>query len=511
MPARRPHIAASAAQTELAASLAALRVALRLPGEFPADVTAEAERAAASAVPIAVPIAVAPAGGRALADLTALEFVTIDPPDTTDLDQALHIEAAAAGPGRAGGGFRVRYAIADLPALVTPGGAVDREARRRGQTLYAADGRIPLHPAVISEGAGSLLPGAVRTAFVWDFTLDPAAEVASVTVSRALVRSRARLSYEEAQSAIDAGTANPSVALLRTVGLARIELERLRGGASLNSPDEEIVLGASGYRVERRRPLPVEDWNAQLSLMPGMAAARIMLGGGVGILRTMPAPSAEEVADFRRQSVALGLPWPLEQSYGDYLRGIERDDPQALAVLQAATSLFRGAGYQAFDVERGMPAPADPVQSAIAAPYAHATAPLRRLVDRWSLVICAALCAGEPVPAWARDSLPTLPAIMGASGRLASELDSASVNRVEAAMLSGRVGARFPATVLSLRGDSARIQLADPVVTAECAAPRHPSPGSRITVVLRSADVATGSVRFEAVDPDGLDHPAVAR
>ncbi|WP_335339026.1 hypothetical protein [Microterricola viridarii] len=73
------------------------------------------------------------------------------------------------------------------------------------------------------------------------------------------------------------------------------------------------------------------------------------------------------------------------------------------------------------------------------------------------------------------------------------------MNRVEAAMLSGSVGRRFPATVLSLHGDNARVQVAEPLATAECAAPRHPSPGSVITVVLRSADIATGSVAFDAV------------
>ena len=111
MPTRRPHVTASAAQTELAAALAALRVSLELPGDFPADAAAEAVWAAAQ---LELP----------LHDLTAVEFVTIDPPTATDLDQALHIEAL---PGPVGG-FRVRYAIADVPALVSPGGAVDREA-----------------------------------------------------------------------------------------------------------------------------------------------------------------------------------------------------------------------------------------------------------------------------------------------------------------------------------------------------------------------------------------------
>lgn len=483
MPTRRPHVTASAAQTELAVALAELRVSLELPGDFPADAVAEAAWATAH---LELP----------QLDLTAVDFVTIDPPDTTDLDQALHIEAL---PGPAGG-YRVRYAIADVPALVSPGGAVDREARLRGQTLYAADGRIPLHPPTIVDGAGSLLPDTQRSAYVWDFTLGADTAVQSVTVQRARVRSRARLSYAEAQAAIDDGTAANALAFLKPVGLARIELERRRGGASLNSPDEEIVLGPDGYTLRRREPLPVEDWNAQLSLMTGMAAARIMIDGGVGILRTMPAPGDEEFASFRRQTVALGLPWPEAQSYGEYLRVLDRQDPAALAVLQAATSLFRGAGYVAFDTAAGLPVPQGTIQSAIAAPYAHTTAPLRRLVDRWSLVICAALCAGDAVPEWARRSLTDLPSIMAASARRAADLDSASINRVEAALLSDHVGRRFEATVLSLRGDSARVQLAWPVVTAECHAPRHPSPGSRLNVLLIAADIASGSVRFEAVD-----------
>ncbi|KQW07544.1 ribonuclease II [Leifsonia sp. Root4] len=483
MPTRRPHVTASAAQTELAATLAELRISLELPGDFPEDAVAEAVRAAAH---LELP----------QHDLTDVEFVTIDPPTATDLDQAMHIEALQ-GPA---GGFRVRYAIADVPALVSPGGAVDREARVRGQTLYAADGRIPLHPPAIGDGAGSLLPDALRSAYVWDFTLAADAAVRSATVQRARIRSRARLSYAEAQRSIDDGTASGPLALLKPVGLARIELERRRGGASLNSPDEEIVLGPDGYTLRRREPLPVEDWNAQLSLMTGMAAAGIMIAGGVGILRTMPTPSEDEFASFRRQTIALGLPWPETQPYGEYLRALDRQNPAALAVLQAATSLFRGAGYVAFDTAAGLPAPRDTIQSAIAAPYAHTTAPLRRLVDRWSLVICAALCAGDAVPEWARHGLTELPSIMAASARRASELDAASVNRVEAALLSDDVGRRFEATVLSLRGESARVQLASPAVTAECHAPRHPSPGSRVSVLLLAADIASGSVRFEVVE-----------
>ncbi|GIT79144.1 ribonuclease R [Leifsonia sp. LS1] len=475
MPDRRTSIAPSAAQSELAGALAALRATLELPEEFPAPVESEARRAAAEP---ALPDA----------DLTAIPFLTIDPAGSTDLDQALHL-------AREGEGFRVRYAIADVPALVLPDGAVDGEARRRGQTLYAPDGRVPLHPAAIGEHAGSLLPDQVRGAYVWDIALDATGREVTASVARARIRSRRQWSYAEAQAALDDGSAPDELALLAEIGPARIEQERLRGGASLNRPDEEIVLRDGAYAIERRAPLPVEDWNAQLSLLTGMAAARIMLDARIGILRTMPAPAPEAVAGFRAQTVALGLPWSDDVDYGEYLRTLDHDQPRAAAVLQAAAGLFRGAGYVVLDGE----APADPQQSAIAAPYAHTTAPLRRLVDRWVLVVCEALCAGRPVPVWARDSLSALPSIMGASTRLASRLDTEALDRVEAALLASRIGAVFDATVLAVRNGTINVQLADPVVTATVPRPDGVRPGERVRLHLVAADIPTGTVRFDVV------------
>ncbi|WP_448809507.1 RNB domain-containing ribonuclease [Agromyces bauzanensis] len=473
MPDRRSHIAASAAQGELAEALAELRVELELPASFPPEVLAEAE-AAASATP-------APQ-----ADRRDLALVTIDPAGSMDLDQALHLEQRA-------GGYVVHYAIADVPGFVHPGGAVDLEARERGQTVYAADGRIPLHPPVLGEDRASLLPGVDRSAYLWSFELDDAGAVTDARLERALVRSREQLSYSEAQERIDANGGDP-LDLLREIGLARIEQERARGGASLNVPDEEIVRTDGGhYALRRRRLLPVEAWNAQLSLMTGMAAAELMLEARVGVLRTMPKPTDERIAAFRTQTRALGRPWPETLDYGEYLRALDRDDPTSLAILQAASGLFRGAGYLALDGD----VPADPIQSALAAPYAHVTAPLRRLVDRWGLVVCEALSAGRPVPEWARDSLHELPSLMGASSQRASRLAGASVAMVEAAVLSDRVGDRFTATVLELRGDDdALVQLAEPAVTATCRRSQAMRAGERVVVVLELADIRSGSVRF---------------
>lgn len=471
---RVTRLSPSAAQSELARALAALRESLAVPTGFPADVEAEAARAAA-----------APLGD--LPDLTDVDFLTIDPPGSTDLDQAMHLSATEAG-------FTVRYAIADVPFFVAPDGALDAETRRRGQTLYAPDGRVPLHPVEISEDAGSLLPGCTRRAFVWEFSLSPDGALRETRLARALVRSRRQWTYDEAQRALDEGTAPAALAPLPEIGRALLAQEAVRGGASLNAPDQEIVLTARGYGLERRMPLPVEEWNAQLSLLTGMAAARIMLDGGVGILRVMPPPEPAALIAFRRQTELLGLPWPSDQDYGEYLRTLDRSDSRALAVLQDAASLFRGAGYAAFDAAP----PAQPLQAALAAPYAHVTAPLRRLVDRWGLVVCEALARGAEVPQWVRSSLEELPGIMAESAARAGRLESAAIDRIEAAVLAGRTGDEFEAVVLARNASHTRIQLTEPAVEASVDGV-FGAPGETIRVRLVSTTIATGAVVFEPV------------
>ncbi|MFC9771938.1 MULTISPECIES: RNB domain-containing ribonuclease [unclassified Pseudarthrobacter] len=491
-------------------ALAALRTELELPGPYPDDAVKDAEAAVAA---LHLPDY----------DLTAVEFVTIDPASSTDLDQAVFIETDDDG------GYHVLYAIADVPAFVAPGGPLDAETRRRGQTFYAPDGRIPLHPEVISEGAGSLLPDQDCSAFVWDFQLDGNAEVTTVGVRRARVRSRAKLSYKGAQADLDAGTATPLLGLLREVGLKRVRLERARNGASLNMPDQEIVqLPDGGYRIAAAPQLPVEDWNAQISLMTGMAAAKIMLDAKVGILRTMPPPDERSLHHFRLQTEALGKPWDGEVGYGEYLRTLDPTDPRQLAIMHSAGMLFRGAGYTAFDGN----VPEAAVQAAIGDAYAHTTAPLRRLVDRFVLVTCEALSNGGTVPGWVRDALPTLPEIMAGSDQLASRMERMALDTVEAALLVNHIGQEFDAIVISGskpqkengngnnghgngnskngngngngngrngngNGSSGIIQIADPAVTARCAGELES--GTKVRVRLVSSDIAAREVHFELV------------
>jgi len=468
----RPVVAGDA----LAARFDAIRAELDVPREFPPEVLAEAVAAASEVV-------------LPERDETSVPFLTIDPPGSMDLDQALHIE-------RDGDGYRVRYAIADVPAFVVPGGAVDTEARKRVATIYAPDQRSPLHPPTLSEDAASLLAGQVRPAFVWDLRLAGDGEGTAATVHRAQVRSVDRLDYEGVQREIDGGTGDGRLLLLKEVGLKRIELERRRGGASLPMPEQEVTRDAEGRFILGFRPLlAVEDWNAQISLMTGMAAAEMMIRARVGILRTMPPPDERSVSRFRRQARSLGIEWPQGEAYGEFLRRLERDNPKHLALIHEATGLFRGAGYTPFEGE----APAQPLHAAVAAPYAHVTAPLRRLVDRFGLVVCEAVSTGQEVPVWVREALPSLPDLMQAGDKKASAVERACTDAVEAAVMQSHVGETFPASVVDLndKAGAVTVQLMDPAIVARATGVAEL--GAEIRVRVRAADVATGRVELEVV------------
>ena len=451
---------------------AALRAELQVPLDFPPDVLAEAETAAGSP-------------RLPAEDLTDLPFLTIDPAGSLDLDQAMALE-------RDGTGFTVHYAIADVAAFVTAGTALDAETHRRGETAYFPDLRVPLHPPVLSEGAASLLPDQVRPAVVWRLGLDARGELQSTDVRRARVRSQRRLDYVGVQRVIDDGSADEGLMLLKEIGERRLALARDRDAVDLATPEQEVSDGPDGRPVlAYRAPVAAEAWNAQISLLTGIAAARLMLAGKVGLLRTLPPADPGAVASLRRSALALGLPWPEGTPYGDVISALDPARPAAAALLTLATRLLRGAAYTAFDGE----VPAQPLHSAVAAPYAHCTAPLRRLADRYVNEACLALCAGEPVPAWARAALPALPAEMAAADKRAHEIDPAIVDLAEAVLLAPRVGETFQAVVVESGPKGGMVQLLEPAVRARCEGADLPL-GTTIAVRLVEADVATRKVSF---------------
>lgn len=469
---------------DLRRGLEAIRVEQELPDGFPEEVRRAAEAAART---------------PRLPDLdrTDLELVTIDPPGARDLDQAMHLE-------RDGDGYVVHYAIADVMAFLEPGDPVDREARRRGESLYGADTKVPLHPPVLSEGAASLLPDQVAPAFVWTLRLDAAGAVTAAEVVRARVRSRAQLDYEAVQRQLDGADgsagADPggTLALLRDVGTLRIQQEADRGGVSLPMPSQELARRGDGWHLEYRQMLPVENWNAQVSLMTGFAAAGMMIEHRVGVLRTLPPASDEAVRRLRRTARALGVPWPEGVPHPDFVRSLDPSRPDHAALVVAATTLLRGAGYAVMDGQL----PELTEHAALASPYAHMTAPLRRLVDRFGLEVCAALTAGTEVPAWVREALPELPQAMADSGRRAGAYERAVLDLAEALALQDRVGSRFAGVVLEAQDDGRKgtLMVRDPAVEAPVrAAGERPLPvGEEVEAELVEADPATRRVRFSS-------------
>jgi exoribonuclease R len=307
-----------------------------------------------------------------------------------------------------------------------------------------------------------------------------------------MVRSRDRLDYAGVQDLVDAGKADERLQLLAEVGKLRMALEVERGGVSLPIPEQEVVEDGETFALEYRVTRPVESWNEQISLMTGMAAAGLMLHGQVGVLRTLPNAPNGALERLRRAARALGVDWPADKPYAEVVHGLDAANPRHAALLEEATSLLRGAGYTAFDGD----VPEHATHAAVAADYAHATAPLRRLVDRYVGEVCLALCAGTEVPGWARSALPQLPAEMAAGDRRAQQLERESVALMEAAVLHGREGQEFDAVAVERdeKRGGGTVQLVDPAVRASCEG-RLPL-GEAVRVRLVEADLARRTVRF---------------
>ena len=460
------------ARSRIERGLARIRTTFALPTAFPPTAVAEVgslrDRYAATRV-----------------DRRDLALQTLDPAGSRDLDQAFSIK-------RRGSGWRVHYAIADVAAVVEPGGALDVEAWARGVTVYLPDGRVPLHPPALSEGAASLLPGQDTPALLWSIDLDGDGSRKGVHVERALVRSRAQLAYADAQAQLAAGTAGRQLHGLCDVGALLAEQEAARGGVSLNLADQVVERTPGGYGLRFDATTPVEEHNARLSLLTGMAAADLMVDAGVGVVRTLPPAAADALAALRATAARMGVTWPADVGYGDWIRAVDPATPRGVAVLTQALRTFRGAGYEAF-MRRPTPRP---VHAALAAPYAHVTAPLRRLVDRYGGQIALDVAQQQSVTDWAVAGLEGLPGAMAKATQRAAAIDRAVLDLVEAVVLTGREGEAFEAVAVGSRNGATVIHLLDPATVATLPAGIDVAPGTVVSVRLEQTDVDAGTVSF---------------
>jgi exoribonuclease R len=412
-------------------------------------------------------------------DRTHQRFVTLDPESSVDLDQAFTIE-------HAGDDLILHYAIADVGWFVRAGDALDLEAFERAVTVYLPDRRATLYPPVLSEGAASLLPGVDRLAVVFTVRIASDGMTSLDGVERAVIRSQAKLAYD----AVGPGDLPPGFDELHR----RIEMaEARRGAPRVEFPEQEIDRTEDGRYVLSFRPrLVSEEQNAALSLATNLAVAEALHRAGTGLFRVMPEVDERRHRKLRHSARAFGLEWPEDVHLDAFERSLPRDDPRTSAFLIAVRRAAGGAGYEPFDPDER------PWHSAIEATYAQATAPLRRLQDRYVIEAALAVAAGRAVPDAVEAAFGELPAAMSRGEQRANRAERQALDLAEAVVLRGREGEVFDAVVVDEGEWGVEVQIPEPAVLVRIAA-KGVDPGDDVGVRLVAADVDGRRVEFERV------------
>jgi len=447
----------------LAEGLGAIRTQFQLPGAFPAEVEAAAAAAANQGLVDHV-------------DRSDIPFVTLDPTSSTDLDQAFAIE-------RSGNDVILRYAIADIGWFVVDDGPLDVEAWRRGETIYMPDERIGLYPSVLSEGAASLLPNAPKPAIIFVVRVAEDGGSSLEAAERAIVRSRAKLGYETVRPE---DLPDGFTELSRRIQAA----EQSRGASRVDPPQQQVIEAGDGsFSLEFRPVNPAEEANAALSLAANLAIADILYRHQTGLFRVMPEPDDWAIRRLRHSATALGVEWPKQMSLEDRQRSLDPNDPKQAAFMLAIRRAGSHASYAAF--RQGQ----RPWHSAMRATYAHATAPLRRLADRYVTEATLALASGRGVPDRVSQAFERLPDVMNLADSKAAQVDAAVLELAESVVLAGHIGETFRGTVTDIDERGARIQIADPAVITRVAV-NGLTIGESVDLKLEEADPALRLTRF---------------
>lgn len=448
----------------LADGLAALRVQFQIPAGFAPAILAEAETAAKRAPSEHV-------------DRTDMPFVTLDPATSTDLDQAFAIE-------RSGGDLLLHYAIADVAWFVADGDAIDAEAWARGETVYLPDGKASLHPPVLAEGAASLLPDGPRPAVIFNVRVAGDGAVKLDSAERAVIRSRAKLAYE---TVTDADLPSDFAELSMRIQAA----EDRRGAARVDPPEQGVEkVGEGRFQLAFQPRLVSEERNAAMSLATNLAVADALFAHGTGLFRVMAEPDDRAIQRLRNTAKAFGIDWPAAQTLKAFEPSLDAKNPRDAALMLAIRRAGDGASYQPF-----RPGVA-PWHAAMAATYAQATAPLRRLADRYVVRAALAVANGQAVPDVVTAAFEKLPAVMARADALAGQVDRAVIDLAEAVMLQDRVGESFAAVVTDVDDRGARFQLRDLPVVAR-ADTQKAEPGEEIVVKLLAADPVRRAISFQ--------------
>jgi ribonuclease R len=324
-----------------------------------------------------------------LLDLTRLPFVTIDNPDSRDLDQALLIERHDAEC------YRVCYALADAAYYVRAGSALFEEALARGATYYTPLLAAPMLPPALSEGLISLNPQVDRRALVFDMLIDRSAVVTRTSIARARIHSRAKLSYAGVQAWLDgaeppARDFDESLLLLRELGGLLIEAAARRGVVRFDRSETRITVQGepAHFQASRRSRYQTERFNEQISLMCNMQGAEMLLAlAGISdalqaVYRVHEAPLQKSLGELRRTLDAFANAqdqperwrWSAGQSLADYVESLPDDRQYARHVQAVQRQIMQAQRAASFTPVAGEH------HALKAASYARFSSPMREIV-----------------------------------------------------------------------------------------------------------------------------------
>jgi ribonuclease R len=408
---------------------------------------------------------VAPFAEAGRDDLRALPLVTIDGADARDFDDA--VSAAPDDDAANPGGWRVVVAIADVAHYVRPGDPLDREARQRGNSVYFPDRVLPMLPEALSNDLCSLRPDEDRACLEVRMWFDRQGRKLRHRFSRSVMRSRARLTYEQVQAAADGAPDRTTLPLLDPVlrplygaFAALLDARRRRGTLDLDLPETLIRLDAAGrpVAVERQQRLDAHRLIEEFMIAANVAAAETLEQAGWPCMyRVHDRPDPVKLEGLAQLLGQLGL----QRGPGDLLRPkdlarlLEQVRDEALAplistlVLRAQSQAVyspHNIGHYGLNLGR----------------YAHFTSPIRRYSD---LLVHRALIRvlrlGEGGLADGGDDWHQLGAWLSACERRAMEAERAARSRFIALLLAERVGSEFDATITGVQRFGVFVQLVE--------------------------------------------------
>ncbi|GBQ54819.1 ribonuclease R family protein [Komagataeibacter swingsii] len=408
---------------------------LGIPHVFPAAALAQARAARGVA-----------AQGRT--DLRDMPLVTIDGADARDFDDAVYAEPD-------GEGFRITVAIADVAWYVRPDSALDREARLRGNSVYFPDRVIPMLPEDLSNGWCSLRPGEDRGCLFVNMDVAPDGAISNARFGRGIMRSAARLTYEQVQEARD-GAPDATIASLpdglldslfgawRCLSAARV----LRGTLDLELPERLVRLDDHGRiaAIQPRIRLDSHRLVEEFMIAANVAAARCLEARHLPCLYRIHAPpTPERLESLRRALDTMGLKLPpvgsLRAADLDHVLRQVRETDQAGLVNELILRAQNQAEYSPEPVGHfGLSLPA----------YAHFTSPIRRYADlltHRALLVATGL---EPGPAPSHDELEEAGIAITRTERRAAQAERETLERYAATWLQARVGTVMDAHISSL-------------------------------------------------------------